>query len=328
MNAQTESNSADANKGEFFRKYGTVIAAVVIFIVFSIAAPRFLTSKNMFMLLRQMSILTIISLGFTFVMAAGGFDMSIGYSIGLVSIVFAIVMIGTGSLLLGCIAALIVGLLVGSLNGLLIAYVGLPDFIGSFAVGSILYGLKMLITKGNPIYFDDNVSKVFVFLGQGFIGPIPFPVILMLAYAILTAFVLGKTPFGRRIYAIGGNSLAALYAGIKIKRYRFMTFIISGFSIAFSSVIMTSRIASAQPLGGEEYLMDAISSVYLSTTMFGEGEPTAKGTFIGAFIITMLTNGLTMLNVPYYFQYITKGVVVILAVLISVTYGQKLRVKF
>ncbi|MDX9809565.1 MAG: ABC transporter permease [Sphaerochaetaceae bacterium] len=311
---------------ELVRRYGTVFAAVLILIFFSLAARNFMTQRNMFMLLRQMSVLTIVSLGFTFVMAAGGFDMSLGNNIGLVSIVFAIVMTQSGSFLLGVAAALLVGIAIGSVNGFLVSYVGLPDFIGTFAIGTIVYGLKMLITKGNPMFFGADVSKVFLFLGQGYVGPVPFPVILMAVFAVVTAFVLGKTVFGRRVYAIGGNSVASLFAGIKTKRYRFITFVISGFSVAFAAIVMTSRIASAQPLAGEDQLLDAISVVFLSTTMFGEGEPTARGTVVAAFIITMLTNGLTMMNVPYYFQYITKGLVVILAVLTSVSLGQKQKV--
>ena len=313
---------------EMIRRYGTVAAALVILVFFSITAKNFMTFGNIFMLLRQMSILTIISLGFTFVMAAGGFDMSLGNNVGLVSIIFAIICINTGSFLLAFIIALVIGLIIGSINGGLVAYVGLPDFIGTFAVGTIVYGLKMLITKGNPIFFSADISKVFLFIGQGYIGPVPFPVILMILYAILAAFIMEKTVFGRRIYAIGGNPVASVFAGIKTKRYRFISFVISGLSVAFAAVVMASRLGSAQPLAGEDLLLDAISVVFLSTTMFGEGEPTAKGTFVAAFIITMLTNGLTMLNVAYYFQYITKGLVVILAVLVSVSLGQKLRVKF
>ncbi len=312
----------------FLRKYGTVLGAIAIFIVFSGTAHNFFTVGNLFMLLRQMSMLTIIALGFTFVMAAGGFDMSIGYATGLVSILFAIVLIATHSFLLALLAALAAGAVIGTVNGVLVARIGLPDFIGTFAVGSILFGVKMLIAKGNPIFFDDKVSRVFLFVGQGFIGPVPFPVILMFLFVAVTIITLTKTSLGRRIYGIGGNIVASLYAGIDIKRYRLVTFIISGVSVSIAAVILTSRLGSAQPMAGEDFLLDAISVVFLSTTMFGEGEPTASGTFVGALIISMLNNGLTMLNVAYYFQFITKGLVVIFAVVLSVILGQKLRVKF
>ncbi len=310
------------------RRYGTVFAALLIFIVFSIFANNFFTMTNFFMLLRQMSMLTIISLGFTFVMSAGGFDMSIGNVAGLVNIVFAIVMIATGSFFIALIAALALGVFVGSINGALVSYVGLPDFIGTFAVGSVAFGIKMMITKGNPIFFNEGVPRIFEFIGQGYVGPIPFPVIIMVLAAVFCIFLLSKTRLGRRIYAIGGNPNASLFAGINVKRYRFATFIISGLSVAIASIIMTSRLGSAQPLAGENFLLDTIAVVFLSTTMFGEGEPTGQGTLVGALIISMLTNGLTMLNVPYYFQYITKGLVVIVAVSLAVVLGQKFRVTF
>ena len=312
----------------FLRRYGTVLGALAIFIVFSVLADNFLTATNFFMLLRQMSMLTIISLGFTFVMSAGGFDMSIGNVTGLVNITFAIVLIGTGSFLIALLAALALGIGVGVVNGALVAYLGLPDCIGTFAIGSVAFGIKMMITKGNPIFFDDDVPRIFEFIGQGYVGPVPFPVILMFFFVGVVIFILIKTKLGRRIYAIGGNYTASLFAGINVKGYRFLTFIFSGISVAIASVILTSRLGSAQPLAGEAFLLDTIAVVFLSATMFGEGEPTGQGTFVGALIISMLTNGLTMLNVPYYFQYITKGLVVIVAVSLSVVLGQKFRVKF
>jgi len=312
---------------EVLRKYGTVIGAAFIFIIFSLVVDRFFTFGNLFMLLRQMSMLTIIAFGFTFVMAAGGFDMSIGNAAGLVSVVFAIVLVNTSSFWLSFLVALGIGLFVGLVNAILVAYINLPDFIGTFAVGSIAYGIKMLITKGNPIFFM-NPPEIFTFIGQGYIGPIPFPVILMLVFLVITMFVLSKTKLGRRIYAIGGNPVASMYAGINVKWYRMITFLLSGLSVSIASVIMTSRLNSGQPLAGENFLLDVIAVVFLSATMFGEGEPNAMGAFVGALIISMLNNGLTMLNVPYYFQYVTKGVVVISAVMLAVVLGQRLRVKF
>lgn len=311
----------------FLRKYATVLVALVIFMFFSLASENFLTTNNFLMLLRQMTMLTIVSLGFTFVMGAGGFDMSIGNAAGLINILFAIVLIGTNNFWIALVVALACGLVIGLINGTLVAYVGLPDFIATFAIGSIVYGIKMLITKGNPIFFPDTIPKIALFIGQGYVGPIPFPVILMFIFVVIAIFTLTKTTLGRRVYAIGGNAVASLYAGINVKKYRMLTFLISGLSVAVASVILTSRLGSAQPLAGEDFLLDAIAAVYISTTMFGDGEPTGSGTFVGAFIISMLNNGLTMLNVPYYFQYITKGTVVIFAVVMSVILGRKMKMK-
>lgn len=320
-------NVREINTADVLRKYGTVLAAFVIFVIFSFIANNFFTFSNLLMLLRQMSMLTIISLGFTFVMGAGGFDMSIGNATGLISIIFGIVLMNTNNFWIALAAALACGLAIGLLNSVFVALIGLPDFIGTFAVGSILVGLKMLISKGNPIFFPDNITPISIFIGQGYVGPIPFPVILMFIFVIVAIFVLTKTSLGRRIYSIGGNSTASLYAGINVKKYRLFTFVISSLSVAVAAVILTSRLGSAQPLAGEDFLLDAIAVVFLSTTMFGEGEPTAAGTFFGALIISMLNNGLTMVNVEYYFQYITKGLVVILAVVISVLLGRKMKLK-
>mgnify|MGYP000875935757 CR=1 FL=1 len=317
----------DMNLLNFLRKYGTALGALVLFIIFSFASKNFFTTNNLLMLLRQMSMLTIISLGFTFVMGAGGFDMSIGNAAGLINIVFAISLIKSNSFLVALILSILCGLAIGMVNGTLVAYVGLPDFIATFAVGSIVYGIKMLITKGNPIFFPDDIPAISVFIGQGYVGPIPFPVILMFVFVAIAIFTLNKTTLGRRVYAIGGNPVASLYAGINVKKYRLITFLICSFSVAVASVVLTSRLGSAQPLAGEEFLLDAIAVCFLSTTMFGDGEPTGAGTFVGAFIISMLNNGLTMMNVAYYFQYITKGLVVILAVVISVVLGRKMNLK-
>ncbi|MGV8050282.1 MAG: ABC transporter permease [Anaerolineaceae bacterium] len=307
----------------FVRKYGTALFGLLVFIFFSIFANNFFTWNNQMILLRQMSMLTIVALGFTFVMAAGGFDMSLGNAAGLINILFGMVYINTGNLFLAVIVAILVGLLIGALNGTLAGIIGLPDFIATFAVGTIAYGLKMLISKGNPMTLPEDLGQTIFFIGQGKVGTIPFPVILMILMVIITMFILKKTSLGRRIYSIGGNRIASQYSGINVKKYRFVTFLLSGLFLSFASVILTSRLGSAQPLAGEDFMLDTIAAVYLSTTMFGEGEPTAEGTFIGALIITMMTNGLTMMNVEYYFQYITKGLVVIFSVLLSVYLGNK-----
>lgn len=307
------------------KKYGTVIGGILIFIGFSLSTPYFLTTHNFFLMLKQMSMLTILSLGFTFVMGAGGFDMSIGYSVGLVSVFLGSVL-NTGNLYLAILAALLAGLLIGLINGLLVAYLHLPDFIATFAVGSVAYGVKMLYTGGHPIFFR-NPPEAFKFIGQGYIGPIPFPAVIMLVILGIALVLLNRTRLGKHIYAIGGNPQAALYTGINTRCYRFLTFLISGLSIAITAIILTSRLGSAQPQAGESYLLDVFAVAFLSTTMFGEGEPTGAGAFVGAFMITMLTSGLIMLNVPYHVQYITKGVVVILAIMLSVAMGQRVRLK-
>mgnify|MGYP000474584983 CR=1 FL=1 len=311
----------------FIRRYGTAIGGLLIFIGFAVTTPYFFTARNFLLILKQMSMLTIVSLGFTFVMAAGGFDMSIGFAMGLINVLLASVLNATGSLALAVVAALATGLAVGAINGALAAYLRLPDFIATFAVGSVTYGAKMLYSGGHPVFMH-HPPAAFLTIGQGRVGPVPVPVFIMLGILVVSLIALNRTRFGRHIYAIGGNPMAAVYAGINVRRKRFYTFLISGLSVGITAVVLTSRLGSGQPEAGENFLLDVISVCFLSTTMFGEGEPTGTGAFVGAFIITMLNNGLTMLNVPYHVQYITKGVVVIFAVMLSVLLGQRVRIKF
>jgi ribose transport system permease protein len=310
----------------FVKQYGTVLGGLLIFVGFSLSTPYFFTTHNVLMILRQMSMLTMVSLGFTFVMAAGGFDMSIGYAMGLVSVFFGTVLNVTGSLLLATLTGLGLGIAVGAVNGLLVAYLHLPDFIATFAVGSMTLGAKMLYSGGHPIFLRQP-PEAFRVIGRGFLGPIPVPVIIMVGVFALVWLILKRTRYGRHIYAIGGNAMAALYAGINVRWTRFLTFLISGLGVAVTAIVLTSRLGSAQPEAGENFLLDAISVCFLSTTMFGEGEPTPSGVFVGAFIITMLNSGLTMLAVPYHVQFITKGAVVILAVLLSVMLGRKVNIR-
>lgn len=316
----------------FTRRYATALFGVLLFVIFSLVADNFCTWSNLMIMLRSMSMLCICSLGFTFVMAAGGFDMSLGNASGLVNMIFVYSLIASKSLPLALAAAVAVGLAVGLINGVLSGVIGLPDFIATYAVGSVTYGIKMLLSRGNPttIPKDIGLPQLTFTIGQGRIPlfgglSIPVPVIIMAVFCVIVVFILKKTPLGRRIYAIGGNKVASQYGGINVKKYRVITFLFSGAFLAVASVIQTSRLGSGQPLAGEDFMLDTIAAVYLSTTMFGEGEPTPEGTIIGVFIITMLTNGLTMLGLEYYFQYITKGIVVILAVLISILLSGKAR---
>jgi len=316
-----------AQRKDVIRKYGTLFAAVLVFVFFSFATSSFFTMRNVMLLLKQMSTLTVISLGFTFVMAVGGFDMSIGQTTGLVGIFFIKVLMSTGSFTLALLTGLGISLVVGCANGLFVSYIGLPDFIGTFAVGSVIYGIKMMMTEGNPIYVrgvEGLGIDVFKSINSGLVqNVVPYMVIIMLVCIVIAYIFMEKTTLGRRIYAIGGNREAAVFSGIDVKRYKLIAYLISATAACLAAVMVCARLNSAQPTAGEGFLMQAISAVYLSTTMFGEGQPTILGTVVGAFIIAMLSNGLTMMGITYYFQDITTGVVVIMAVLMSVALNRK-----
>ena len=201
------------------RHYGTVAFGVVMFIVFSVLCKSFCTWDNLMIMLRSMSMLCICALGFTFVMAAGGFDMSIGDASGLVNMIFVYSLISYGNLPLSIVLGLLIGVGVGLLNGVLAGVIGLPDFIATYAVGSITLGIKMLLSKGNPtnIPKDAGLPSLTFAIGQGRVNilgvEVPVPVLVMIVFCILVVFILKKTPLGRRIYAIGGNKVASQYSG-------------------------------------------------------------------------------------------------------------------
>ena len=179
--------------------------------------------------------------GFTFVMAAGGFDMSVGYATGLVGIVFVKVLLATSNFLLALLAGIVVGALIGCVNGALVSCIGLPDFIGTFAGGSIVYGVKMMMTEGNPIYVKgvEGVGiDIFRGINSGMIfNVIPVMVIIMIVFIVICYILMEKTQLGRRIYAIGGNREAAMFSGINVKRYRFITYLISALLVAVTAIL-------------------------------------------------------------------------------------------
>ena len=323
---QLKLNKQEFDGTMFFKRYGTVLFAAVLFIAFSILSDNFLTLSNFMTVLRQMAALVVLSLGFTFAMSAGNWDMSLGNSIGLVNMLWFYVLRDTNSFTLSILTAMLAGAAIGAVNGYLVSYQGLPCFIITYAMGTVMYGVKMLITGGTPISFPEGVNEAILFIGRGKIGGwLPCSVVIMLVLVLLVHFIQRKTSLGRRIFAVGGNPTASRYSGINNKFYGFMSLTLSGLFMGLASVLATTRLASAQPLGGADMTMDVLAAGFLSTTMFGEGECTGLGTFVGAFIITMLINGMTMLRFEYYYQYITKGLIVCAAILLSVTQDNKLK---
>lgn len=318
-------NAMVANRTMLLKHYGTPLFALILCLVFGIFSENFLTSRNILTVLRQMAALVVLSEGFTFVTAVGGFDVGQGNTIGFINMIWFYVMVGTGSFPMTMGTALLVGGAIGLLNGWLTSYLKLPDYIITLSTGTVFQGIKLLMTGGTPITFPDDANKIIVFMGQGKIAGVWCSVVIMFAVVILTHWVLKKTKMGRRMYAIGGNMVAAKYSGINVEWYRCLAFIINGVLMGLASVLSTARLLSAQPLGGADMQMDILAAGFLSGTMFGEGEATGWGTFVGAFIMTMIINGMTMLRFAYYYQYIVKGAIVILAILMSSMQDTKLQ---
>ncbi len=285
---------------------------VVLFFGFTLANPRFLSSNNLFTIARQVSMLGIASIGMTFVILIAGIDLSTGSIITLVNIVTAYLMVNSG---MGMVPAVLLGLMtaiaVGVVNGFLISTIGIPAIIATFATQTVFAGASYLICGGTPIYGFDERFKV---IGQGYIGPVPVPVIIMILCFAIGSFILNKSYFGRYFYAVGGNEEASRLSGIRVGLTKYLVYGLSGLFAGLAGIVMLSRTNSAQPTAGLGYEFDVITCVVLGGVSISGGFGKISNVIAGVLIIGILTNGMVLLNVSTYMQMIVKGIVLALAV--------------
>jgi ribose transport system permease protein len=300
------------------KRYGTLFGLLILCIYFAFTTGSFLTFNNVINILTQITMIAICSIGMSYAILSGNIDLSVGSVVSLVSIMGSMAMVATGSTLIGILTCLVVGGIFGLFNGFLIAYIGVPAFVCTLASSSIATGLTFMMCKGLPIY--EGITKGFIWLGQGYIGPIPVPPIILIILFVIGYIHLTQTRSGRYLIAVGGNCEASRLAGINTKRIIMLAFSVSGLAAACSGIILTARLGTGQPIGGGTYTLDAIASSFLGQTVFRPGEVNLPGTFVGALIIGILNNGLTLLNIPYYFQDLFKGFLIILAVAINSYY--------
>jgi ribose transport system permease protein len=287
-----------------------------LFAVVAVLNPSFIEPLNLLNLLRQISINALIAFGMTFVILTGGIDLSVGSILALSSALMAgMIVSGLDPILSICITALL-GALMGAVNGLLITKGKVAPFIATLATMTIYRGLTLVYTNGNPITgLGDHYS--FQLFGRGYFFGIPVPAVTMLITFIILWFILHKTSFGRKTYAIGGNETAAFVSGIKVDRVKCLIYSLAGMMAAISGAILTSRLNSAQPTAGTAYEMDAIAAVVLGGTSLAGGKGRIFGTLVGALIIGTLNNGLNLLGVSSFYQQVVKGIVILIAVLID-----------
>ncbi len=304
-------------RSQFISKYATLCAYVLMIVIFSILKPtQFPTLSNAIGILRQIAMLATISLGLTFVLITKRSDLSIGYSTSFLGIIVAAFITKAGmNIWLAALITICIGALFGLITGSLVAYVGVPDFIGSLGVGYVIAGLNQAYTKGHPI--SQLPANFEIFGAKKLFGVIPNAVIIMALVFIIFSLILSKTKLGRYIYGVGDNEEAALMSGVNTKRTIMMAFVFSGIACGVTAVMLTSRLGSAHPQAAEDYLLDAIASVWLGGTAFKNGEPNLAGTLLGALIIGTMANGLTILNIPYYYQDVATGLIILLAVVIT-----------
>ena len=294
------------------RKYATMFILVIFLIAMAFLSDRFFTFKNLTNVGRQISLNAILALGMTLVIISGGIDLLVGGVCALGCCVCAKILNSTGSSLLAIAVVLLIGLAVGAFNGFVVSKTGIAPFIVTLSTVSIIRGITLVMTNASPMPISNATFKC---IGQGTLLGIPFPIYITLILAIITAFVMNKTVFGRYVYAIGGNERSAVVAGIQVKKVKISVYMVSGFLAAFTAIIYTSRLSSGVPSLGNGFEMDAITAAVIGGASLAGGQGHIWGTMIGAVIIGILNNALNLLNINSYFQDIVKGVVVLMAVL-------------
>lgn len=300
--------------GAVLGKYGVYIALLVLFVSLSIASSSFLTVTNIFNILKQNSVYGILAVGMTFVIVTGGIDLSVGAIVAM-SACFAASLAQDGTTT-PIFAAILVGVLIGmgcgAFSGFFIAFANIPAFIATLATCTIARGIVYVFTDGRPV---TGVSAAYKYIGRASWGPVPVAVVLYAAFLIAGTFLLKYTKYGRHVFAIGGNKQAATVSGIHVKRVEFLVYMISGFCAAFAGLLLSSRIQTGQPAGGDGYELDAITAAVIGGASLSGGKGSVFGSFIGILVVGILTNGLDLLNVSSYYQQIIKGAIILLAVL-------------
>ncbi len=303
---------------------GIIIALLAMFIfltVFPTTRSTFLTPKNMFNILRQNASNLFLATGMTMVIILGGIDLSVGSVIALSGVVAAGAVVNFGlPEAVGFAAAILVGALVGLFNGFIICKTDIPPFIVTLASMNITKGIALVLTGGAPIRC---MTDAFKFPGAGYVGPVPTPVILMVVIFIIAALIINKTQLGRHIYAVGGNVQAAKFSGISVQKVKFIVYAYTGVMAGIAGVVIASRLYSGQPTAGDGAEMDAIASVVVGGTSMSGGSGRIGGTLIGVLIIGVLNNGLNLMGVDSNFQYIVKGLVILLAVYVDFLRNKK-----
>lgn len=296
-------------------RFGTLVAFVLLCIGFSIAAPQaFASQANVFNLVQQMATLAIVATAATLVMTIGEFDLSVGFSASLAAVI-CFVLFGQGyDVWLALSVAMVAGITAGAANGILVARFGIPSFVATLALGTILSGLAFGISGGESLF--RAVPDSFKALGRGNLAGVPVLALWIIAVLGIASFVLTQTEFGRHLRAIGGNAQAARLAGLPIMRDVIVTFAAAGGLAALAGLLLAARLGSVQHTMGEPLLLPAYAAVFIGTTASSTGMPTVAGTLLGVAITGVLVNGMTIVGVEPFIQRILTGVIIIVAVLV------------
>ena len=293
------------------------LVLAILVISLSIARPIFLSTDNLINVIRQVTMVAILGIGMTFVLIAGEIDLSVGDLIAaLAGIVVAMAMKAGISVPVSILLALLTGGCCGMLNGAIHVYAKIPSFIVTMGMLNIARGAVLVITNSYPI---TGLPESFKIIGRGYIGPVPVPVIIMVVCYAAGYVVLKYTKFGRSTYAIGGNIEAAKLSGITVNKNKILIYVICGCTAAITGIILASRMFSGQPSAANGMELDAIAACVIGGTSTTGGKGRLWGTFLGALIMGIITNGMNLLNISTNWQLIVQGAIIIIAVeLVSV----------
>ncbi|GAA4889343.1 ribose ABC transporter permease [Tessaracoccus lubricantis] len=306
-----QTQSALRHLATWWDKVGIIAVLLVLVVVMAIFADNFLSIDNGLNVARAVSINAILAAGMTMIIITAGIDLSVGSILavsGVTGVLLFTAGVPTPLALLGGVAA---GALSGFINGALVAWLALPAFIVTLGSMTYLRGTAYSLLDGQPLIANQLGYRA---IGNGAIAGVPIPVVVMIGVYAVFWFLLERTKFGRHVYAVGGNAEAARLAGINVKRTLLWVYTIAGAAAGLAGIIFSARVLSAQPTAGTGYELDAIAAVVLGGTSLAGGRGRVMGTLIGALIIGVLTNGLVLMNVPFFYQLIIKGVVIVLAV--------------
>ncbi len=298
-----------------------LFAMCILLVLFPTTRTTFWTQKNIFNILRQNASNLFLATGMTMVIILGGIDLSVGSVIALSGCVAAGCVEFLGLPVgVGFAAGILVGALIGMFNGFIISKTAIPPFIVTLAAMNITKGIALVYTQGSPIR---SMSDAFKFPGAGYIGSVPTPVVLMIIVFIIAAYIINRTKLGRHMYAVGGNAQAAKFSGINVSRVKFIIYTYTGLMAGIAGIIIASRLYSGQPTAGDGAEMDAIAAVVVGGTSMSGGSGRIGGTLIGVLIIGVLNNGLNLMGVDSNWQFIVKGMVILLAVYVDYIRNKK-----
>lgn len=310
------------NLKDFLTDNVIALVLVALFVFFSISSDKFLSVNNIFLVIRQVSVLGVVSIGAAVITLSGGLDISLGNKMTLIALVAAHMMVNLGlNMWIAIAAAIALSVVLGLITGLVINTFKINPFVATLAFATIFSGISFGITGGYQIaHFSDS----FKFISQGYIGVVPMPVIIMIVCLLIASFVLNKTYIGKYIYTVGGNEEAARLSGINVDVVKIGAYVVGGLLCGIAAIMMASRLNTVSTTAGDSYTFDAMTAIMLGGVSVRGGKGKTSGILIGILIIGVLNNGLTLIGVETFIQNIVKGAIMLAAICVdSIIYRKR-----